>query len=84
MITLGDKVKDPITGFKGVAVGRTTYLYGCVRISVQGPVDKDGNVPDWLTFDEPQLEGIEPRKSKKKANHGPRPAAKLNPIPSRR
>ena len=84
MITLGDKVKDPITGFKGVAVSRTEYLYGCIRIGVQGPVDKNGNVTDWAHFDEPQLENIEPKKAKKKANHGPGPAAKLNPAPSRR
>lgn len=84
MIELGDKVKDPITGFKGTAVARSTYLYGCVRISVQGPVDKDGNVPEWVHFDEPQLENIKPKKAKKKADHGPRPAAKLNLDASRR
>ena len=83
MIKLGDKIKDPITGFKGTAVARCTYLYGCVRISVQGRIDKDGNIPDWVHFDEPQLEGIEPKEAKKEADHGPRPAAKLNPNPKR-
>ncbi|MCK5558785.1 MAG: hypothetical protein KAJ01_10415 [Candidatus Hydrogenedentes bacterium] len=35
MIKLGDKVKDRISGFEGVAIGRAEYLYGCVQILVQ-------------------------------------------------
>lgn len=77
MIKLGDKVKDPITKFEGVAVARTTYQYGCVRISVQGPMNKDGTVPDWHYFDEPQLEGAKPQEVE--ADHGPKSEAKLNP-----
>ena len=35
MIRLGDKVKDSITGFTGVAVSRCEYLNGCIQIEVK-------------------------------------------------
>lgn len=34
-IALGSLVKDRITGFKGIAIGRTEFGYGCVHIRVQ-------------------------------------------------
>jgi len=55
MVKLGDKVKDTVSGFEGVAVSRHIYLHGCERISVQPPVDKKGACPEAQTFDEPQL-----------------------------
>jgi len=64
MITLGDEVKDKVTGFKGVAVVRHTYLQGCDRISVQPPIDKEGKHPDAVAFDEPQLEVLKTKKIK--------------------
>lgn len=54
-IVLGDKVKDSVSGFQGIAVSRHTYLQGCDRITVQPPIDKDGKHPDAMSFDEPQL-----------------------------
>lgn len=57
-VTLGDKVKDTVTGFTGIAVARHTYLTGCSRVSVQPPVDKDGKCPEEHTFDEPMLEVV--------------------------
>ena len=61
MIVLGSTVRDKISGFEGVATGRTTYLYGCVRIEV-APNKCDGEKPnsDAYVFDEPQLEVIAP------------------------
>ena len=56
MITLGDKVKDTVSGFTGIAVSRHSYLNGCDRISVQPAYKlKEGKLPDSCTFDEPQL-----------------------------
>lgn len=44
-INLGDKVKDSVTGFSGIAIGRTTWLHGCDRITVQPEgVDKQGKL----------------------------------------
>ncbi len=62
MINLGDRVKDMVTGFTGIAVHRYEYLSGCARISVQPPVketDSEYKLPDALVFDEPQLVLVE-------------------------
>lgn len=56
-INLGDKVKDLVTGFEGIAVARTQWLNGCFRITLQSATtDKDGKAGPQETFDEPQLE----------------------------
>jgi hypothetical protein len=53
---LGDKVKDKITGFKGIVVSAHDYLNGCTRLTVQPKLKKDGTMPNTETFDEPQLQ----------------------------
>ena len=58
MIELGDKVKDTVTGFSGIAVCRSTYLQGCVRFGVQGQVTKNEAPAEWQYFDEPQLKVV--------------------------
>jgi len=60
MIQLGQKVKDIITGFTGIAHGRATYLAGCNRILVQPEFDekKDDKYPDAVWIDEPQLKTV--------------------------
>lgn len=70
MIELGQKVKDTVSGFTGVAVARHIYFQGCERISVQPSVDKDGKLPDTATFDEPNLITIEEKKLKGKNDTG--------------
>lgn len=78
MIELGREVQDKVTGFKGIAVAKTTYLQGCSRILVQPKTNKDNTIPDAVAFDEPDLEvigdGILP-KPKPEKNGGPRPMA---------
>ena len=54
-INLGDRVKDSITGFTGVAVAQTKWLHGCTRITIQPEQLKDGKVVEAMTFDEPQI-----------------------------
>ena len=61
LIKLGDKVKDRVSGFEGIAVGVYTYLYGCRRIGVQPcTLKEDGSVKALHAFDEHQLVIIEP------------------------
>jgi hypothetical protein len=61
-IQLGDIVRDRISGYTGIATGRTEYLHGCERIAVQPMVTKgDGTVHDPAWFDAPQLEVTETR-----------------------
>ena len=63
-IQLGDEVKHTITGVKGIVVSKTSYLSGCDRVTVQQKVNKDGTLPDGLSFDEPEVEVIKPKKKK--------------------
>jgi len=56
MVSLGDRVKDRVSGFIGIAVSRHSYLNGCDRISVQPMANnKTGKLAESQTFDEPQL-----------------------------
>ena len=55
MAKLGDRVKDKVTGFKGVVVAAHNYLNGCTRLTVQPKLSKDGKMPQTECFDEPQL-----------------------------
>lgn len=58
-MNVGDRVKEKISGFKGVIVAKTEWLYGCTRFTVQPEkLDKEGAVQKTETFDEPQLELI--------------------------
>jgi len=75
-INLGDKVKDPITGLVGIAVGRTVWIHGCARITIQPQgLTKEGKPFDSMSADEPQLVLVAAKKVKE-GNHstgGPRP-----------
>ena len=73
-IELGQQVKDSITGYKGTAVGRTSWLYGCERIAIQGPLDKDGKVPELVWFDETQLVMLHLKRVAKKRDKDATPA----------
>lgn len=56
MVNLGDKVKDKVSGFSGIATARHSYLNGCNRITVQPSyIVKEAKLPESCTFDEPQL-----------------------------
>ena len=56
-ITLGTLVTDSITGFSGVAVSRTEYLFGCVRVGVQPQQLKEGKMIEAEYIDEQRLDG---------------------------
>lgn len=74
-IALGSKVKDKVTGLKGMVVSRHEYLNGCWRYGVQPTLDKDGKIPDAYYIDEMQLEVVEEPKAVKKGSEktgGPR------------
>jgi hypothetical protein len=75
-VQLGQRVKDKITGLKGIAISRSTYLYGCVRIAVQPDKLQAGKMADPIWIDEPQLEvigeGIAEAATPESYRHGPR------------
>ena len=42
MIQLGDKVRDVVSGFEGIAICRSEWITGCIQIGVQTPVNSEG------------------------------------------
>jgi hypothetical protein len=55
MLDLGDKVRDKITGFTGIATAVTLYLHRCPLVEVTAKELLDGKlITIW--FDEFQLE----------------------------
>lgn len=77
-VNLGDEVKETITGLVGIVIGRTEWLYGCVRVTIQPKgLNKDGKPYDSQTFDEPALTVVKPDKvANPNVGHGPRDDAK--------
>jgi len=71
MIVLGDKVKDIITEFEGIATARAEYLNGCVQYLLQPKYDKKNNKipePEWI--DEQQLKVINPKPKQQTTSTG--------------
>ena len=58
-VKLGSRVKDSITGFTGIAVGYSRWMYGCNRIVVEGESLKDGKPLGNEWFDEQRIQTIE-------------------------
>ena len=74
-IHLGDEVRDTVTGFKGIAIGVTTWISGCDRYILQPKgVSKEGKLFDTQSFDEAMLEVIKAKKVKEDTHYtgGPR------------
>lgn len=59
MVKLGSSVKDVITGFAGIAIGRAEFMYGCSRIGVQPVKIKDGEPGEAFWFDEQRIDVID-------------------------
>ena len=52
----GDRVKDSLTGFTGIYVGRTDWMYGCSRIAIQPEtLKKEGGTPETEWFDDQRV-----------------------------
>ena len=57
-VILGSIVRDVVTGFTGVAVSRTEWLHGCVRVGVQPRELHEGKPIESSVFDEAALEVV--------------------------
>lgn len=56
---LGKMYKDSISGFEGVAVAKSIYLYGCERVLIApSKLKPDGDFLPDCWFDEAQLVSI--------------------------
>lgn len=58
MIKLGQRVKDKVTGFEGIATAKVIYLNGCVQFCVKPKVDEKGKMVEGEYIDEEQLEVV--------------------------
>jgi hypothetical protein len=56
---LGAKVRDKVSGFTGIVVGRHEWLYGCLCYSVRPQELHDGKPIERQSFDEDTLELLE-------------------------
>jgi len=78
-INLGDRVRDRITGFTGIASCKAEWLNSCRRITVQPEELKDGKPIDGCTFDVEDLilvlAGVHPKKPIERETNGPMPEA---------
>lgn len=86
MIALGDKARDRVTGFEGVAVAKTTWLSGCDRFTLQpSGLTAEGKTFDSETFDVTQLEvvGAAAVQIERRDTGGPRPEP-VRPTATRR
>jgi hypothetical protein len=72
-IELGDEVQDLITGIKGIATGRTTWLTGCDHIQIQPQgSNKDGGRMESIACDEPMVKVVKAGKVKAVVAETPR------------
>lgn len=54
-ITLGERYRDVVTNFEGVAVVYTEHLNGCRQIVLEPGVDEKGNLRQQMAVDEQRL-----------------------------
>jgi hypothetical protein len=57
--TLGDRVKDQVSGFTGIVMAHVSYLHGCVRLAVAPEQLDSGKVIEERYFDQTQLELVD-------------------------
>ena len=56
MIQLGEKVKDIVSGFSGIATAEAQYLNGCIQYEITAPVNEKGDIiTAWV--DSQQIKG---------------------------
>jgi len=74
----GDKLRDKVTGLKGIVQVVAFYATGCTHYGIQEQTVKDGKTPDWEWFDESRVEMVKPKAvkfaTKERKPSGPCPA----------
>lgn len=72
MIKLGNRVRDIVTDFTGIATGKCEYLNGCIQFCIKSRIKNDEKYPEGHWIDEGQLEYLsEGISSKSKDTGGP-------------
>jgi hypothetical protein len=63
-IKLGDKVRDKVSGFVGIATSKTEFMNGCIQYDIIPKVGKDNKPVEGLSIDIINLEVIKRAKPK--------------------
>jgi hypothetical protein len=59
-IKLGNKVRDRVTGFEGIAIAKCEYLNGCVQWGIRPPQgEKKDAYPEAMYIDSQQVEFVD-------------------------
>ena len=58
----GKKVKDSISGFRGVLTARTEYINGCIQYEITPDDVVNGRIPPSVWMDEQRVEFLDPIK----------------------
>ena len=84
-VKLGSTYQDSISGFEGIAVARTVYIYGCERVLLTATKLKpDGDFLPDVWFDEAQLVAVRAKKKPSKRGKRKGPAGPARQVPSNR
>lgn len=80
---LGSRAKCKITGYEGMLIARTEWLYGCVRYTLQsGKLQESGEPAKSHSTDEEGLQLIEaapPHELPEKGGDAPEPTRQADP-----
>jgi hypothetical protein len=82
MAKLGDRVRDPISGFVGIVTGRAEFLYGCVQLSIAPQETKDGRVLDTVWLDEDRVIVLETEALRPPASAATRAGGPVSSLPT--
>jgi|AntAceMinimDraft_18_1070375.scaffolds.fasta_scaffold228226_2 hypothetical protein len=88
-VRLGDKVRDRVTGYSGIATSRTEFLNGCIQIEITPKLKKvnGGIKPEDLAvgmaIDEGQLERVGPGINKEAPVKKSRSGGPMRKVPRR-
>lgn len=70
---LGLRVRDKVTGLKGVATSVCFDLYGCIQVAINPGTDKNGKTQDSHWIDVSRIEVLSPKPVMERPNfeYGP-------------
>jgi hypothetical protein len=60
-VKLGERYRDTVSGYEGIATAVYFYLHGCERVTLESWREAAAEMKE-LTFDAPRLEHVETKK----------------------
>ena len=60
-VILGEKYRDTVSGYEGIATAACFFLHGCERVTLEQWIERTSEMRE-LTFDSPRLAHVETQK----------------------